>query len=38
MGHPALVPASVIYGTPQDAASEVAYVRKRGYPVAGIEP
>jgi F5/8 type C domain len=37
MGHPALVPVTVIYGTPQDAANEVAYIYKRGYPVAGIE-
>jgi F5/8 type C domain len=37
MGHPALVPVTVIYGTPDDAASEVAYIHKRGYPVVGIE-
>ena len=37
MGHPALVPVTVIYGTPEDAANEVAYIYKRGYPVAGIE-
>lgn len=37
MGHAALVPVTVIYGTPQDAANEVAYIHKRGYPVAGIE-
>jgi hypothetical protein len=37
MGHPALVPVTVIYGTPQDAANEVAYIHKRGYPVVGIE-
>ncbi|MGO8788957.1 MAG: discoidin domain-containing protein [Terriglobia bacterium] len=37
MGHPALVPVTVIYGTPEDAANEIAYIHKRGYPVAGIE-
>src|SRR5271166_6031386 len=37
MGHPALVPVTVIYGTPDDAANEVAYIYKRGYSVAGIE-
>jgi hypothetical protein len=37
MGHPALVPVTVIYGTPEDAANEVAYIYKRGYPVVGIE-
>jgi hypothetical protein len=37
MNHPALVPVTVIYGTPDDAANEVAYIYKRGYSVAGIE-
>ncbi len=37
MGHAALVPVTVIYGTPQDAANEVAYIHKRGYPVVGVE-
>jgi hypothetical protein len=37
MGHPALVPVTVIYGTPDDAANEVAYITKRGYPVVGVE-
>jgi hypothetical protein len=37
MGHPALVPCTVIYGTPDDCANEVAYIHKRGYPVTGIE-
>jgi len=37
MGHPALIPVTVIYGTPDDAANEVAYIFKRGYPVVGIE-
>jgi hypothetical protein len=37
MGHPALVPVTVLYGTPEDAANEVAYIARRGYPVAGVE-
>ncbi|HTS68378.1 MAG TPA: discoidin domain-containing protein [Terriglobia bacterium] len=37
MGHAALVPCTVIYGTPEDCANEVAYIHKRGYPVVGIE-
>jgi hypothetical protein len=37
MGHPALVPCTVIYGTPEDCANEVEYIHKRGYPVVGIE-
>jgi hypothetical protein len=37
MNHPALVPVTVIYGTPEDAANEVAYIYKRGYSAAGIE-
>jgi hypothetical protein len=34
---PALVPVTMLYGTPDDAAAEVAYLEKRGYPIAGIE-
>ena len=37
MGHPALVACAAIYDTPEDCASEVAYIHKRGYPVVGIE-
>jgi hypothetical protein len=37
MGHPALVACTVIYGTPEDAANEVAYIAKRGYPIVGVE-
>ncbi len=37
MNHPALVPVTVIYGTPEDAANEVAYIYKRGYPIVGVE-
>jgi hypothetical protein len=34
---PALVPVTMLYGTPDDAAAEIAYLEKRGYPIAGIE-
>lgn len=34
---PALVPVTMLYGTPEDAAAEIAYLEKRGYPSAGIE-
>jgi hypothetical protein len=34
---PALIPVTMLYGTPDDAAAEIAYIRKRGYPIAGIE-
>lgn len=36
-GHPALVPVSMAYGTPQDAAAEVAFLESRGYPLLGVE-
>jgi F5/8 type C domain len=34
---PALIPVTMLYGTPDDAAAQIAYIRKRGYPMAGIE-
>jgi hypothetical protein len=34
---PAMIPVTVLYGTPEDAAAEIAYVEKRGYRVAYIE-
>ncbi len=34
---PALIPVTMLYGTPEDAAAQIAYIEKRGYPVAGIE-
>jgi hypothetical protein len=36
-GLPAMVPVAVLYGTPQDAAAEIAYLRKRGYPMSYVE-
>ncbi len=34
---PAIVPVSLLYGTPDDSAAQVAYLKKRGYPVAYLE-
>ena len=34
---PAMIPVTLLYGTPDDAAAQVAYIEKRGYPVAYIE-
>jgi hypothetical protein len=32
-----MIPVAVLYGTPDDAAAEIAYVEKRGYPISYIE-
>jgi len=34
---PAMIPVSLIYATPEDAAAELAYIEKRGYPVSYVE-
>jgi len=34
---PAMIPVTVLYGTPDDAAAEIAYVEKRGYRISYIE-
>jgi hypothetical protein len=34
---PAMIPTSLLYGTPEDAAAEIAYIEKRGYPVSYVE-
>jgi len=34
---PAMIPVTLLYGTPDDAAAEIAYVEKRGYPIAHVE-
>jgi F5/8 type C domain len=36
-GLPAMIPVSLLYGTPEDAAAQIAYVEKRGYPISYIE-
>ncbi|MGE5207028.1 MAG: discoidin domain-containing protein [Chlamydiota bacterium] len=34
---PAMIPVAMLYGTPEDAASQIAYLKKRGYPIGYIE-
>ena len=36
-GLPAMIPVSLLYGTPEDAAAQIAYVEKRGYPISYVE-
>ncbi len=36
-GLPAMVPVAMIYSTPEDAAAQMAYIMKRGYPVSYVE-
>jgi hypothetical protein len=36
-GLPAIVPVAVLYSTPDDAAAQMSYIKKRGYPVSYIE-
>jgi len=32
-----MIPISMLYGTPEDAAAQITYVKKRGYPISYIE-
>ena len=34
---PAMIPIAMLYSTPEDAASQIAYVEKRGYPISYVE-
>jgi F5/8 type C domain len=34
---PAMIPIALIYANPEDAAAELAYIKKRGYPVSYVE-
>lgn len=36
-GLPAMIPVSILYGTPEDAAAQISYLEKRGYPISYIE-
>ncbi len=36
-GLPAVIPTAVLFDTPENAAAEMAYVKKRGYPVSYVE-
>ncbi len=34
---PAMIPVAMLYSTPEDAAAQIAYVKKRGYPISYVE-
>ena len=34
---PAMIPITMLYGTPEDSAAQIAYIEKRGYPIGYIE-
>jgi membrane-associated phospholipid phosphatase len=34
---PAMIPVTMLYGTPEDAAAQITYIEKRGYPIGYIE-
>src|SRR5262249_47674200 len=36
-GLPAMIPVGLLYNTPEDAAAQITYLKKRGYPIAYIE-
>lgn len=36
-GRAPLMPVAVLFGTPDDAAAEVTYLRRRGYPIDRVE-
>jgi hypothetical protein len=36
-GLPAMIPIAMIYDTPEDAAAEISYIEKRGYPISYVE-
>ena len=36
-GLPAIVPIAMLYSTPEDAAAQMTYLKKRGYPVLYVE-
>jgi F5/8 type C domain-containing protein len=36
-GLPAMVPVAMLYSTPQDAAAQMTYLKKRAYPISYIE-
>ena len=36
-GMPAMMPVAMLYDTPENAAAEIAYLKKRGYPISYVE-
>lgn len=36
-GLPAMIPVAMLYDVPENAAAEIAYIEKRGYPISYVE-
>jgi len=36
-GLPAMIPVALLYDTPENAAAEIAYLKKRNYPISYVE-
>jgi hypothetical protein len=36
-GLPAVIPVALLYSVPEDSAAQIAYLKKRGYPIAFVE-
>jgi hypothetical protein len=36
-GMPAIIPVAMLYSTPEDAAAQMSYIKKRGYAVSSVE-
>ena len=36
-GLPAMMPVAMLYGTPEDAAAQITYLKRRGYPISWVE-
>jgi F5/8 type C domain len=36
-GLPAMIPVAMLYGTPEDAAAQIAYLKARGYAISWVE-
>jgi hypothetical protein len=34
---PAMIPVTLLYGTPEDAAAQIQYIERRGYPISYVE-
>jgi hypothetical protein len=34
---PAMIPVAMLYGTPENSAAQIAYLKKRGYPISYLE-
>ncbi len=34
---PAMIPIAMLYGTPEDAAAQISYLKKRGYAISYVE-